>query len=371
MFDLSTLPRPIVQAPLAGGASTPALAAAVIGAGGLGFLAAGYKTPDAFAAELDDLRSRLADGAPFGVNLFADPGHGPGEAQLEAYAQRLRDEGVELGQPRWDDDGYRAKLELLIETPVPIVSFTFAAPSEQDVERLHAVGSAVWVTVTTFDEAWEAARGRRRRARRPGRRGGRAPRELRRRRARRPRGARVAAADPCRPAAAVGGERRTDERGGRRRRSGRRRFGCPAGDRIHALPGSGDAPGAPGGTVRIRTDGGDPRVHRPLGPRDPQPLPRRERRRSERVPADPSPDRPDASRRARRRRPGLAAPVGRSGVHADPGPPGGRAGSRTRCRGTDGPADRRAELSERLRFGGNRPFGRGQTGRGAASKSST
>ena len=35
---------PIVGAPLAGGPSTPALAAAVSEAGGLGFLAAGYKT---------------------------------------------------------------------------------------------------------------------------------------------------------------------------------------------------------------------------------------------------------------------------------------------------------------------------------------
>ena len=41
---LEQLELPIVQAPLAGGASTPALAAAVCEAGGLGFLAAGYKT---------------------------------------------------------------------------------------------------------------------------------------------------------------------------------------------------------------------------------------------------------------------------------------------------------------------------------------
>ena len=38
---------PVVQAPMAGGPSTPALAAAVSNAGGLGFLAAGYKTPEA------------------------------------------------------------------------------------------------------------------------------------------------------------------------------------------------------------------------------------------------------------------------------------------------------------------------------------
>ena len=50
MSILERIELPIVQAPLAGGASTPALAAAVAEAGGLGFLAAGYKTPDAVRA---------------------------------------------------------------------------------------------------------------------------------------------------------------------------------------------------------------------------------------------------------------------------------------------------------------------------------
>ena len=39
--DFPELRHPIVQAPMAGGPSTPALAAAVSDAGGLGFLAAG------------------------------------------------------------------------------------------------------------------------------------------------------------------------------------------------------------------------------------------------------------------------------------------------------------------------------------------
>ena len=66
---LEPLAIPIVGAPLAGGASTPALAAAVSGAGGLGFLASGYKTPDAMAADIAATRELTA--APFGVNVFA------------------------------------------------------------------------------------------------------------------------------------------------------------------------------------------------------------------------------------------------------------------------------------------------------------
>ncbi|MEU9430914.1 nitronate monooxygenase, partial [Streptomyces sp. NPDC048342] len=53
-------PHPIVQAPMAGGVSVPTLAAAVSEAGGLGFLAAGYKTADGLYQEIKQLRSLRA-----------------------------------------------------------------------------------------------------------------------------------------------------------------------------------------------------------------------------------------------------------------------------------------------------------------------
>jgi nitronate monooxygenase len=157
-MDLSQLREPIVQAPLAGGASTPRLAAAVTRAGGLGFLAAGYKSPGALAQDVAELRS-LTEG-PFGVNVFAAPGaEADGEA-LERYAQRLRAEadryGVALGAPRHDDDHLQAKLEVAIEQDVEIVSFTFGCPPADLVARLHAAGCDVWVTVTGPQEAVEA-----------------------------------------------------------------------------------------------------------------------------------------------------------------------------------------------------------------------
>ena len=156
-FSLDTLVHPIVQAPMGGGPSTPALAAAVSGAGGLGFLAAGYKPADAVRADLDDLRSRMSQEVPFGVNVFAPPGHGLDAAEVTAYAVTLHGEaersGVALGTPRWDDDSYEDKLELLCAERVPVVSFTFGCPSPQDVTRLHSAGVAVWITVTTPGEA--------------------------------------------------------------------------------------------------------------------------------------------------------------------------------------------------------------------------
>jgi nitronate monooxygenase len=154
------LAHPIVQAPLAGGPSTPELTAAVSGAAGLGFLAAGYKSPEAVRADLAATRALTSEA--FGINVFL-AGEAPVDPDaLAAYARRLQPEadryGVELGDPRYDDDSLDAKLQLVLEERVPIVSFTFGCPTAELVERLHERELAVWVTVTEVDEALAAAR---------------------------------------------------------------------------------------------------------------------------------------------------------------------------------------------------------------------
>jgi nitronate monooxygenase len=155
---LDRLAVPIVLAPLAGGPSTPELAAAVSNAGGLGFLAAGYLTTSALAERLE--RTRALTGAPIGVNLFV-PGAPASAEAVEAYAGRLAEDvrlaGVELGVPRFDDDDWAAKLDLLTANPVPVVSFTFGCPQLEVIDRLHQEGSEVWVTVTRPAEARQAA----------------------------------------------------------------------------------------------------------------------------------------------------------------------------------------------------------------------
>ena len=95
--------------------------------------------------------------AAFGINVFAPPGHGVGAAEVVAYAETLSGEaarsGTALGEPRWDDDSYAEKLELLCAERIAVVSFAFGCPSRADVERLHGAGTAVWVTATTPHEA--------------------------------------------------------------------------------------------------------------------------------------------------------------------------------------------------------------------------
>lgn len=149
----------MVGAPMAGGPSTPALAAAVSEAGGLGFLAGGYKTAEQVAAEVEAVRA--ATSAALGVNLFVVEPYDPDADALDAYRRSLKPEaarlGVELGKPRWDDDDWPAKLDLVLDVRPDVVSFTFGCPSSDVLRRLAERGVLSTVTVTSVAEAREAA----------------------------------------------------------------------------------------------------------------------------------------------------------------------------------------------------------------------
>jgi nitronate monooxygenase len=152
---LDELRHPIVLAPLAGGASTADLTAAVSEAGGFGFLAGGYLTPEALEARVDEIRAQTD--APFGVNLFV-PGDPAAEtAGLGAYLSEVAPEavryGAALGDARYDDDSYSEKFDLLRRLRPAVVSFTFGYPRDREVATLIEAGIETWVTVTNPVEA--------------------------------------------------------------------------------------------------------------------------------------------------------------------------------------------------------------------------
>jgi nitronate monooxygenase len=161
-FDFRELAVPIIVAPMAGGPSTPDLAAAGTNAGGLGFVAAGYLTAEVFAERLAAARS-LSSG-PIGANLFApQPSAGTPEG-IELYAKALAPEaaryGAQLGEPRFDDDHWAAKIDVLLDLRPDVASFTFGVPSSEECRRLREAGITVVGTVTTLSEAQTAvARG--------------------------------------------------------------------------------------------------------------------------------------------------------------------------------------------------------------------
>ncbi|WP_030344979.1 nitronate monooxygenase [Streptomyces sp. NRRL S-1022] len=164
------LPHPIVQAPMAGGVSVPQLAAAVSEAGGLGFLAAGYKTADGMYQDIKQLRGLT--NRPFGVNVFMPQPEYPGASTgstgaagavppsgaVEVYAHQLAGEAAwyetELGDPdSGRDDGYDAKLAVLLDNPVPVVSFHFGVPAREVLDTFRRAGTLTLVTATTAEEA--------------------------------------------------------------------------------------------------------------------------------------------------------------------------------------------------------------------------
>jgi nitronate monooxygenase len=151
---------PLVAAPMAGGPTTVRLARAAADAGAFAFLAAGYKTADVMAAEIDELRQVVSD---FGVNVFVPRDEPVGQDAFRRYAVELQPEaeryGIDISEAPLvhDDDHWPEKLEMLLSNPVSVVSTTFGLPREAELAALQRVGTAVFATITTVEEARVAA----------------------------------------------------------------------------------------------------------------------------------------------------------------------------------------------------------------------
>lgn len=142
---------PIIQAPMAGGISTVALATAVSENGGLGFLAAGYKTAEALETEIIAMEQA---GVLYGVNVFVPTLETDKQEEVEAYKTILeKDWQMKLELPAWSDDEWEEKLALLKHYKVPAASFTFSCPSKEIISDLQENGTYTIVTVTDEKEA--------------------------------------------------------------------------------------------------------------------------------------------------------------------------------------------------------------------------
>jgi NAD(P)H-dependent flavin oxidoreductase YrpB (nitropropane dioxygenase family) len=148
---------PVLAAPMSGGPATPELVAAAAKAGSMGFVAAGYKTPQAVAAQIAAL-----DGVPFGVNLFAPNPLPVDPEEFRSYADLLAPEADQYGialpaTPVENDDDWHDKLDVLRANPVALVSFTFGIPPAADLATLRSTGAVLAQTVTSAVEARAAA----------------------------------------------------------------------------------------------------------------------------------------------------------------------------------------------------------------------
>ena len=151
---------PIIQAPMAG-TSTPALAAAVSNAGGLGSLGVASVNADAARKSIHDTRALTRK--PFNVNVFC---HAPATLDASrdaAWLAYLAPEFARFGAtaPAALSEIYKsfvaddAMFAMLLEERPAVVSFHFGLPSQEKIDALHAAGILLFATATNLAEARE------------------------------------------------------------------------------------------------------------------------------------------------------------------------------------------------------------------------
>lgn len=142
---------PIIQAPMAGGISTVELATAVSENGGLGFLAAGYKTAEALEKEI--IAMEKTD-LLYGVNLFVPTQEAARQQEVDTYKTQLENDwNMKLELPAWSDDEWQEKVALLKKYKVRVASFTFGYPNKEIITELQGKGIYIILTVTDANEA--------------------------------------------------------------------------------------------------------------------------------------------------------------------------------------------------------------------------
>jgi len=144
---------PLICAPMANGPSTPALAAAVSAAGGLGSLALAGLPPGRVRETIAEVRCRTD--TPFGVNLFFhEPARGGGPESAALFEPFRRELGLPSPPPRVPvAPVLEDVLEVVLEERPPVFSFTFGAPPAELVSALREGGTRVLGTATTVREA--------------------------------------------------------------------------------------------------------------------------------------------------------------------------------------------------------------------------
>ena len=147
---------PIVLAPMAGEASTPALAAAVSNGGGLGSLGAAYSSPDAIRQMIR--ATRVLTDKPFAINLFVTASMTADPAKVSAARSILAPWRDRYGVPDDLPPGLSlpdldAQLQVIIEERPAVFSYAFGALARDRIAALKQAGIIVVGTATTVPEA--------------------------------------------------------------------------------------------------------------------------------------------------------------------------------------------------------------------------
>lgn len=141
---------------MAGGATTPALVAAVSNAGALGFIAAAYSSAEQIAEAA--LAVRALTKQPFGINLFVPVEAAPPPADTRPALDALAPYHAELELPPPTMPAriihpFDEQLAAALESGASVFSFTFGLLPDGAMDAAKARDMLVIGTATTVDEA--------------------------------------------------------------------------------------------------------------------------------------------------------------------------------------------------------------------------
>jgi nitronate monooxygenase len=162
LLEVLDIQFPIIQAPMAGTA-TPALAAAVSNAGGLGSLGVGATNAEGARKMIAAFRTLSA--RSLNVNVFCHQPAKLDERVESAWIERLRPEFARFGAtpPTHLTEIYRSFVEdddmltVFLQEKPKVVSFHFGVPSPERVRALRDAGIILFASATNLDEAQAVA----------------------------------------------------------------------------------------------------------------------------------------------------------------------------------------------------------------------
>lgn len=156
LLDLLKLDHPIIQAPMAGGATTVELVSEASKAGALGSLGAAYLTAEQIEAAVDGIRARTA--RPFAINLFASvpdvPMQGDASRMLALVARYHEQLGLPApAMPGPQADPLPGQIDAILRLRPAVFSFTFGRIAPDVLARCKELGILTIGTATTVREA--------------------------------------------------------------------------------------------------------------------------------------------------------------------------------------------------------------------------
>ncbi|MCX7125475.1 MAG: nitronate monooxygenase [Gammaproteobacteria bacterium] len=155
MIKILNIAYPIIQAPMAGGFTTPELVAAVSNAGGLGSLGAGYMPASEIKKAIQEIRG-LTD-KPFAVNLFIPKAHYASTEKITKACHDIEESCSELAvkikpvSPPYSPL-FEEQMKVIIAEKIPVFSFTFGLLDSAWIKKLKVNNTIIIGTATNLSE---------------------------------------------------------------------------------------------------------------------------------------------------------------------------------------------------------------------------